>query len=102
MACIETMQQMGLNPFREIARLAISAEKQADLSTASANWRYLGEFIDAKRKAFDPDEQQERAINSMKELQNMREAILSGALEAGMQLPVVDIVPEPQGVGDLV
>jgi len=54
---VQTLAEMGLNPFYEIARLAVRAEKEKDLVTASTNWRFLSEYVDAKRKAIDPLEQ---------------------------------------------
>ena len=79
--CVQTLAEMGLNPFREIARLAVKAEKNGDLTVASTNWRFLGEYVDAKRKPIDPLEQAqlEKSINTMEDLAKLKAAILGGA-----------------------
>lgn len=77
------MAQMGLNPAKEIARLAVLAEIQGDLSTASANWRFLQEYCDAKRKAIDPTENaiKQKELMTLEELGEVKRLILYGGSE---------------------
>lgn len=93
---LQTMEEMGLNPFKELARLAIKAEKNGDLGTASTNWRYLGEYVDAKRKAIDPAENalKHKQIATLDELAKMKRMILAGTIEAIDESTVIDQEPE--------
>lgn len=87
----QTLAQMGVNPAREIARLAVLAEMEGDLSTASTNWRFLQEYVDAKRKPIDPQEQAEREKKgaTLEELQRIKAAILDGTI---MAIPVQQVI----------
>ena len=91
---VQTLAEMGLNPFYEIARLAVRAEKEKDLVTASTNWRFLSEYVDAKRKAIDPLEQKALAkqVGTMEDLQKLKAAIMAGT----MALIPDDSIIEPE------
>ena len=94
--CVQTLAEMGLNPFREIARLAIKAERNGDLTVASTNWRFLGEFVDAKRKPIDPLEQKqlEKQLTTLEDLSKLRAAILGGTMVAIEE----DSIIEPEAI----
>lgn len=81
--CAQTLAEMGLNPFYEIARLAVIAEKEKDLGTASTNWRFLGEYVDAKRKAIDPAENalKQKQLMTLEELGKVKRLIMYGDSE---------------------
>jgi len=81
--CAQTLAEMGLNPFYEIARLAVIAEKAKDLGTASTNWRFLGEYVDAKRKAIDPAENamKQKQLMTLEELGKVKRLIMYGDSE---------------------
>ena len=81
--CAQTLAEMNLNPFYEIARLAVIAEKNNDLGTASTNWRFLGEYVDAKRKAIDPAENalKQKQIMTLEELGKVKRLIMYGDQE---------------------
>lgn len=89
----QTLAQMGINPAREIARLAVLAEIKGDLNTASTNWRFLNEYVDAKRKAIDPTEQAERERKgaTLDEIQRIKQAILEGTI---MAIPVQQVIDQ--------
>lgn len=88
----QTLAQMGINPAKEIARLAVLSEVKGDLITASTNWRFLQEYVDAKRKAVDPLEQEQRgkAVATLEELQRIKHAILQGTIEAIDESTVIE------------
>ena len=91
--CAQTLAEMGLNPFYEIARLAVIAEKEKDLSTASTNWRFLGEYVDAKRKAIDPAENalKQKQLMTLEELGKVKRLIMYGEEEeATFESTVID------------
>jgi len=77
---VQTLAEMGLNPFKEVARLAVKAENNGDLVTASHNWRFLGEYVDAKRKAVDPTENalKQKELMTLEELGEVKRLILYG------------------------
>ena len=93
---------MNINPFAELARLARIAEDLGDLPTASANWRHLSEYCDAKRKSVDPASAalQERAVLTLEQIASLRQDVLSRGL------PVIDVDPlaitcsDDEGLGD--
>lgn len=78
--CIKTMEDLGINPFKELARLAVKAEKNGDLATASTNWRHISEYVDAKRKAVDPTENalKQKELMTLEELGEVKRLILYG------------------------
>lgn len=84
------MAELGQNPFLNLARLAHLAEKTGDMATASANWRYLADFLDAKRKPIDPGEQEERGkrIMTLNEIQELKTLLQLPVIE---QAPAVDL-----------
>ena len=91
--CVQTLAEMNLNPFFEIARLAVIAEKNNDLTTASTNWRFLGEYVDAKRKAIDPAENalKQKQIMTLEELGKVKRLIMYGDQEnAEFESSVID------------
>ncbi|HRC26978.1 MAG TPA: hypothetical protein PKX87_06070 [Alphaproteobacteria bacterium] len=100
--CTETLARMNINPFAELARLARIAEDLGDLPTASANWRHLSEYCDAKRKSVDPASAalQERAVLTLEQIASLRQDVLSRGL------PVIDVEPlaitcsDDEGLGD--
>ena len=83
-SALTTLAELGLNPFKEIARLAILAENKGDLVTASGNWRFLGEYVDAKRKAVDPTEiaLKQKELMTLEELGEVKRLILDGDSQA--------------------
>jgi len=87
--CANVLAQLNINPFEELARLARMAEEQGDLPTASANWRHLSEYCDAKRKSVDPASAalQERAVLTLEQIAALRQDVLSRGL------PVIDVDP---------
>jgi len=92
LSCVKTLEEMGLNPFKELARLAVKAERNGDLPTASANWRYLGEYVDAKRKAIDPTENALKQTQqaTIEELGKMRRLIMMGTIEAEQEAQTIE------------
>lgn len=87
--CATVLANLNINPFEELARLAALAEEQGDLPTASANWRHLSEYCDAKRKSVDPAAAalQERAVLTLEQIAALRQDVLSRGL------PVLDVDP---------
>ena len=85
--CAAVLATLNINPFEELARLARMAEEQGDLPTASANWRHLSEYCDAKRKSVDPAAAalQERAVLTLEQIAALRQDVLSRGL------PVIDV-----------
>lgn len=85
--CANVLAALNINPFEELARLARMAEEQGDLPTASANWRHLSEYCDAKRKSVDPAAAalQERAVLTLEQIAALRQDVLSRGL------PVIDV-----------
>ena len=82
-SALTTLAEMGLNPFYELARLAVLAEKKGDLPTASTNWRFLGEYVDAKRKAIDPAENalKQKQLMTLEQLAEVKRLIVYGKAE---------------------
>lgn len=82
-SALTTLAEMGLNPFYELARIAVLAEKKGDLPTASTNWRFLGEYVDAKRKAIDPAENaiKQKQLMTLEELGKVKRLIMYGEEE---------------------
>lgn len=81
--CIKTMEDLGINPFMELARLAVKAERNGDLATASTNWRHISEYVDAKRKAMDPAENalKQKQLMTLEELGKVKRLIMYGESE---------------------
>lgn len=96
--CKETLERMGHNPFEHLARLACRAEINGDLATASTNWRHLSEFMDAKRKTVDPDEQKDRKNRTitLEYLQQLKADVLAAA--GDVPGAVIQYHPEPAAV----
>jgi hypothetical protein len=90
--CAQTLAEMNLNPFFEIARLAVIAEKNNDLGTASTNWRFLGEYVDAKRKAIDPAENalKQKQIMTLEQLAEVKRLIVYGKAEEEFTESIVE------------
>jgi len=90
--CVQTLAEMNLNPFFEIARLAVIAEKNNDLGTASTNWRFLGEYCDAKRKAVDPAENalKQKQVMTLEELAKVKRLIVYGKVEEEFTESIVE------------
>ena len=67
----------------ELARLAVKAEKNGDLATASTNWRHISEYCDAKRKAIDPAENalKQKQLMTLEELGKVKRLIMYGEEE---------------------
>lgn len=88
----QTLAQMGVNPTKEIARLAVLAEMKGDLVTASTNWRFLQEYVDAKRKAIDPAENALKQTQqaTIEELGKMRRLIMMGTIEAEQEAQTIE------------
>ena len=91
--CLKTMEDLGINPFMELARLAVKAERNGDLATASTNWRHISEYVDAKRKAIDPAENalKQKQIMTLEELGKVKRLIMYGDQEnAEFESSVID------------
>lgn len=90
--CVKTLEDMGLNPFREIARLAVVAERNGDIPTASQNWRHLSLYVDAQRKAVDPAENamKHKQIATLEELAKIKTAVIAGSLAAIDESTVIE------------
>lgn len=109
LTCAETLSRTGQNPFENLVRLAVKAERAKDFGTAAANWRYLGDFIDAKRKPIDPTEikdLEKRAV-TLEELQKIKTAILAGTAQVIEEHTLIEHSPNVQdavisGADDLV
>ncbi len=77
----------------ELARLAVKAERNGDLATASTNWRHISEYVDAKRKAIDPAENalKQKQIMTLEELGKVKRLIMYGDQEnAEFESSVID------------
>ena len=86
------MEDLGINPFMELARLAVKAEKNGDLATASTNWRHISEYVDAKRKAIDPAENalKQKQIMTLEQLAEVKRMIVYGKAEEDFTESIVD------------
>ena len=81
---VEVLRENGEDPTLNLIRIANKAEQKKDLTTAASIWKELKSYIDAKRKAVNPidDAGKLEKIATLKQLQEMKAAILAGTIEA--------------------
>ena len=89
----EVLRNTGQNPIENIIRLARKAEKDGDYSNALRGWIEIQSYIEAKRKAVDPMEQDAKRKQAMtiKELEAIRDQLLAGTTTAIIEVEAIEI-----------